>query len=190
VACGVSKDLGSAQIEIQASKLTSGGQRFSLSELRRVKEDYDSLANIERQEYSVQLELTEKVIESLSGDVKDFLQGVFKAAHRKEPDMVNQKIRLVVGGGGSQLSTYRLAATNAFTIKDRKQPVPPEVTVLQKPYDFQMKPLPNSEFHRFAIAYGLSYPFEDLPKPILSKDVLPVAWPKKREKNLGAMYEN
>ena len=103
--------------------------------------------------------------------------------------MVNQEIRLVLGGGGSDLISYQDAAKKAFTIKSAVRPVEPELRILQKPNDFDMSPLPEANFHRFAVSYGLSFPIEDLPKPILTKDVLPVAKLKKSDRNLGAMYE-
>jgi hypothetical protein len=103
--------------------------------------------------------------------------------------MVNGPLRLILGGGGSKLKTYRRAASKAFSIKHPKNQIEPLITLLQKPDDFQMAPLPDSEFHRFAVAYGLSFPIGDLPEPILAQDVLPVAAPRRANKNYGAIYE-
>lgn len=188
-AANVSKELGAAQIEIRASRNSIGGMRFPLQDLRKIKEEYNSMNRDEKSAVNSQFRLIKHIADELAPKIQEFLQQVFREARdEKDDQIVNSKIRLVLGGGGSHLNTYRKAAFNAFTIKHRKNPVPPEVTILQKPGDFQM-PLPASEFHRFAVAYGLSFPIDSLPDMVFPKDVLKKANPRRSEKNYGSIYE-
>lgn len=50
-------------------------------------------------------------------------------------------------------------------------------------------PLPSAEFHRFAVAYGLSCPISKLPEMVFPMDVKKKAEFKKRRDDYGAMYE-
>lgn len=188
-AAAVSKDLGASQIELQGSKCTYQGVKYNVGDLKRIKEGYRGFTAEEKKEYAPHVKIMRHVSKQLRPKLQDFLEAVFGHARHKEPGIVNQKIRLVLGGGGSGLATYQKAAQAAFTSKSKVAPVEPEITVLRKPDDFSMSPLPEADFHRFAVAYGLSYPFEDLPKPILTKEVLPVQGPRKVDRNRGAWYE-
>ena len=188
-AAAVSKELGATQIELLANKAQGANQRYSVAELKQVKEVYNGLADVERKDFAEQFQLVKKIASRLGPMIENFLIEVFRRARDKDPTMVNQRLMLILGGGGSQLKTYRNAAIKAFTMKSRHEPIDPYVTILRKPNDFQMGALPAAEFHRFAVAYGLAFPIEELPKPFLTKDVLPIVLPKKREKNHGAMYE-
>lgn len=185
-AASVSKELGAAQIEIQASSVK--GVPFSIAELKGIKETYNAMSTEERSGVNQQFRVIKYVVGQLKPKIQSFLQDVLrKARDEKDPRLVNEKIRLVVGGGGSRLNTYKDAAVKAFTFKHKGAPKT-ELTTLEKPNDFQM-PMPAEDFHRFAVAYGLSYPVSDLPEMVFPKDVLKRVDPKKKDKNYGSIYE-
>ena len=102
---------------------------------------------------------------------------VFSSAyHDKECNEYRwQDLKLILGGGGSKLKSYQDAAINAFTLnRNGIEPKMPTTVILLKPDDFQMSGLPETEFHRFAVAYGLSHEIAKLPEINLAKDVAPM----------------
>lgn len=132
-------------------------------------EEYSNLTARETKLLKPQLKAIESVFAELKPQTQDFLQSVFKTARDdKDREIVNQPIRLVIGGGGSKLQCFRDASVEAFTVKGSKRP--PEVVQLTVPDDFDF-PLPSSDFNRFSVAYGLSFPIDQLPKMIHPKDV-------------------
>lgn len=185
----VSTDLGAAQVEIQASRVSVNGANFSVEDLKAIKERFTDLTEMDQQLLSPQLNAIGSVLANLNPKTQEFLQCVFKEARdSKDPDIVNKPIRLVIGGGGSYLQSFRSASVDAFTLKNSKKPTPPEVTELQVPKDLIFV-LPSTEFHRFSVAYGLSFSIDALPKIVFSKDVEKKKGPEKRKKDYGSMYE-
>ena len=188
-AADVSKDLGASQLEVRASRETVSNKSLSTFELKRIKEIYNGLSETERLIYAEQFERLKRVVHEMKPRIQSFLQSIFRDARNgKDSNIVNSKIRLVIGGGGSHLNFYKQAAISAFTIKHATSPIAPEQTTLQKPVDFQMS-LPEDQFHRFAVAYGLSFPIEDLPEMVFPKNVKPKELPKPRQRDYGSIYE-
>ncbi len=188
----ISKDLGAAHIEIYASAASEHSKAgfFSVGELKKIKEEYNQMTSSEKSAVEPQFRVIRYVAGEIGKESEKFLTEVFRDARdKKYPGIVNEKIRLVLGGGGASLKTYQAAATKAFTSKHSTNPRPPEVTVLRKPEKFQMSPLPSEEFHRFAVAYGLSFPLEDLPEHILVRDVDMVSRPKQHDWSFNPIYD-
>jgi cell division ATPase FtsA len=131
-------------------------------------------------------------VQTVEGETYESLIEIFREAFDKERGNKKedwQNLKLVLGGGGAKLKAYQEAATRAFTFKDSKKPKPPEVTTLPKPNDFQMSGLPPEEFHRFAVAYGLSHERVNLPDIIFAKDVQPLRKPTKHTGKNTDWYE-
>ncbi len=100
---------------------------------------------------------------------------LFKEAFSKQAQIgFWHDLKLILGGGGASSSAYRNAAIEAFTLKN-SPPKKPELVELPKPSDFQMNELSQRHFHRFAVAYGLSYRKVDLPQVVQASQVAPVA---------------
>lgn len=187
-AAAVSNELGAARIEIHASRLSVDGNNFGTEALKQIKETLLDLNDREKILLRPQLDAIESVFADLTPKVQKFLQTVFKQARdEKDREIVRETIRLVVGGGGSHLQRFRSASIDAFTLKDAKNPKPPEVVELTVPDDLDF-PLPSAEFHRFSVAYGLSFPIDQLPRMVHPKDVERKATPKKRDRDRGSWY--
>ena len=177
---------GAAQLEIRASKNSD----FSSGNLKEIKENFKNLSKTERKKYSKEIELLTFTSEEIKEEVLKTLKVIFKEAYRKEPNIDRwQDLKLVLGGGGSELSCYAEAANRAFTLEDKKNPKLPETTILPKPDDFQMFGLPETKFHRFAVAYGLSHEIINLPEIIFTKDVAPIHQTSSKIKKHGDWYE-
>lgn len=176
---------GAAQLEIRASQKSA----FSSGELKEIKEKFESLTKSEREQYSNEIKSLISASEEIKAETIKNLQEVFSQSYEKEPNIDRWKdLKLILGGGGSKLKCYREAANQAFSLKG-KSPKPPEVTILPKPDDFQMSGLPEAEFHRFAVAYGLSYEIARLPEMIFAKDVKPILQMTSKIKNHSDWYE-
>lgn len=191
-ATDISKKLGAGHIENYASRLgpKSGLGMFSSANLKTIKERLNSMTSSEKSTVEPQRQLLRAVARQIGKQTEKFLIEVFRAARDKKfPGIVNERIRVVVGGGGAALKTYRSAAETAFSSKGSIQTRKPEMATLAKPVEFQMSPLPSSDFHRFAVAYGLSYSIEDLPEPILCRDVEMIARPKPRDWSFNPLYD-
>lgn len=177
---------GAAQLEIRASRKSP----FSSDELKEIKEKFGSLTKSERGQYSREIQSLISASEEIKAETIKILQDVFRQSYGKELDENKWKdLKLILGGGGSKLKCYREAANQAFTFKHSKNPKPPEITILPKPDDFQMSGLPEAEFHRFAVAYGLSYEIVRLPEMIFAKDVEPIRKTASRINKHSDWYE-
>lgn len=165
---------GAAQLEIRASR----NSEFSSDKLKEIKEKFMNLSKSEREQYSNEIEFLIFASEEIKVETIKILEKVFREAYEKERNIDKWKdLKLILGGGGSKLKCYNEAANQAFSLKNSKKPILPETTILPKPDDFQMFGLPESEFHRFAVAYGLSYEIVNLPEMIFAKDVAPTRQP-------------
>jgi hypothetical protein len=178
--------VGAANIEVRADK------RFvknSVRWLKRIKEEYKDLTNNERgQLLKPVVSFLKEAAQSINDETYECLIEVFREAFQKELGKERedwQNLKLVLGGGGAKLNAYQDAALRAFTLKDSKNPKQPETMILPKPNDFEMSELPPEEFHRFAVAYGLSHEIVNLPETIFPKDVAPIReLSKRRAKNV------
>lgn len=108
--------------------------------------------------------------------VREDLIKVFGAAYEKERQASRwAELKLVLGGGGAALQTYQEAANYAFTLKHNNSR--PTQISLPMPTDFHMNGIDASCFHRFAVAYGLSFPRVNLPEVALATEVRPLKAP-------------
>ncbi len=86
--------------------------------------------------------------------VKMGLQQLLKDAFTKEQHAKPwQNLQLLIGGGGSKVPIYTNASKSAFGGLARNL----ASGVLPVPQDFNLNGLPGEAFHRFAVAYGLSF---------------------------------
>lgn len=167
--------LGAAHIETRANRQFT---RNSARWLKEVKEEYLNLTENERGQL---LKPIISFLEEAAGNIKDesckSLNEVFSRAYHDKECNENrwQDLKLILGGGGSKLKSYQDAAVSAFTLnKNGSEPKMPTTVILLKPTDFQMFALPETEFYRFAVAYGLSHERAMLPETNLAKDVAPM----------------
>lgn len=70
-----------------------------------------------------------------------------------------------LGGGGAPSAWYRsVIASTYHEFRHHKAGIPPyKLIEVPKPSDLSMRGLPDAEFRRFAISYGLSIPFGEAP---------------------------
>lgn len=114
-----------------------------------------------------------EALDEIGEQVKSQLIGLFKEAYEKYSGECNwEEIQLVLGGGGASLPAYRAAAVKAFSLKNRRA-VGSNITEidLDLPGDFRPGGLARNTFHRFAVAYGLSFPYIELPELTLASEV-------------------
>jgi hypothetical protein len=171
--------LGAAHIETRANRSFNPVQW-----LKKGKEKYCAPSKSERgtllQDIIV---LLSEASEKIEAEAKARLKENFREAFDKECDVDRwQELKLVLGGGGTQLKAYRKASADAFTLhigpKEHKSPT---IINLPKPDDFQIGSLLPAEFHRFAVAYGLSHQIVDLPEIVASEEVTPLSEMPRRE---------
>lgn len=182
----ISRTLGAAQLEIRASRISLS----SPNKLKEIKENYQSFSKLDREKNATEIESLKSASEEIKEEAFNTLKKVFIEAYReKEPNIEKWKdLKLILGGGGSKIECYEDAALKAFTIQDYiYKDFPqiarePKITDLPKPDDFQMLGLPETGFHRFAVAYGLTYDISQLPKVIFAKDVRSIIQPKSKRK--------
>ncbi|MCU0549775.1 MAG: hypothetical protein MUC48_10555 [Leptolyngbya sp. Prado105] len=101
-------------------------------------------------------------------------------------------LAILIGGGGGQTAFYQQAITSTYQDFQHKNAGIPEYDVrsLPLPKDLETNGISDREFHRFAVAYGLSIPDGEQPqirlpsqmeqiKPALSKEEDPLSKPPK-----------
>lgn len=73
---------------------------------------------------------------------------------------------IFVGGGGAVSKWYQESILSTYDARAHdKAGIPPyKLAVLPLPQDLEMHGIPGDEFHRFAIAFGLSVPFGEGPE--------------------------
>ncbi len=170
-AADVSRMLGAAQLEIRASKKSE----ISARKLKEIKENYKNLSELDRKKFTKEISSLKSASKEITEETIKSLKVVFRQAYEKEKNVERWKdLKLILGGGGSKLKCYREAGSQAFSLTESKNTIPPQITILPKPVDFQMHGLPETEFHRFSVAYGLTFDISKLPKVIFAKDVRPV----------------
>ncbi|MEW5979984.1 MAG: hypothetical protein AB1898_29660 [Acidobacteriota bacterium] len=80
-------------------------------------------------------------------------------------------LTLLTGGGGAGIPVYLESSRQALS----RLATNLTVEKLQKPRDFDMSELPSTLFHRFAVAYGLSFNTVNLPQINLPHEVSPLS---------------
>lgn len=107
-------------------------------------------------------------------------ESVIRRSYAKEPrSKAWESVDVFLGGGGSAIEVYEESAEDALgefagDLRTTRLPVPA---------DLELDQLPQSEFHRLAVAYGLSHEHVNLPEIALPREVRPVEYqPRRRER--------
>ena len=89
--------------------------------------------------------------------VHELLKQLFIDAYQVERN-INKwtDLKVIFGGGGARSPVYKKASTEAFTIFFEGRKLAPKVIEFNISSDFQLGNLKRDQFHRFAVAYGLS----------------------------------
>lgn len=96
------------------------------------------------------------------------LRYLLKESFAKEQNNESWKgLHLFIGGGGATIQMYTDASTKAF----RGLATNLMVEELPVPQDLEMKGLPKKMFHRFAVAYGLSFNVVNLAEIALPNEI-------------------
>lgn len=161
--------LGAAQIDARAN---ASFTRKSLNWFRQIKE------NIFRQNAGDALiHITEEIKsaeQSVIAELREKLISVYREAFEKQRNIETwEHLKLVMGGGGSAITAYSESAREAFSPKIKEARLI-EISSLKVPRDFQMDTLPISQFHRFAVAYGLSRERIELPELVAADKIAPI----------------
>jgi hypothetical protein len=95
----------------------------------------------------------------------DGLEEMAKAFHRRRRSTHAGLVPLFVGGGGSLSPFYRKVVGSTYDIHRLENANVRRYGLadIPQPQDLDMAGIPAEHFHRFAIAYGLSVPPEELP---------------------------
>jgi hypothetical protein len=114
----------------------------------------------------------------VTDEVKDKLVSVFREAYKKQ-NCISEwvDLKLVMGGGGSSIQSYTDVSRYVFSDKSKNTPQI-ETFPLITPNDFHIGTLPANQFHRFAVAYGLSHDW--LPDQLAAHRIQPMAAPRQR----------
>lgn len=115
----------------------------------------------------------ESAVSEVSSSAETELRKVLGVAYRKELGTDRwRELQLVIGGGGAKIQQYRDAARRVFkgfglapNLQEQDLPVPE---------DFELGGVRPSDFHRFAVAYGLSHRIIDLHQVALPDEVKPL----------------
>ncbi len=157
--------LGAAQIE---ARTNASFMRTSLNWLRQIKE------NVFRQNADeAMIHITEEISLAESAVITELYEKLitlYAEAFPKENIKMWSKLKLVMGGGGSAIKSYGETARKALSPKIEGASLI-EFSSLKIPADFQMGTIPASQFHRFAVAYGLSRERIELPELVPANDV-------------------
>jgi hypothetical protein len=112
-----------------------------------------------------------ETIEQVRNITVDSLVPLLRRAFAKEERRrAWRSVYLMLGGGGANLEVYQSAARDVFGRLAQEL----EAQILPVPADFDLNGLPPAEFHRLAVAYGLSIEFVSLPEIALPRDVEPL----------------
>jgi hypothetical protein len=174
-AAGVTK-AGAAHIETSAGRSLARSVVACFRELKEglVQPELASSRTVETLKPFLQKAITEVSLAAESG-----LRMVLGEAYGKEPNTDRwQDLSLVLGGGGAKISEYRDVARKAFKgyklVEDLKE------SELPVPDDFERGGIRKGDFHRFAVAYGLSHRNIDLHDVALPDEVKPLPRVKRR----------
>jgi hypothetical protein len=163
---------GAAHIEMSASSKLADNARFWF---RQMKENEGNTTDLSLDSSSMLGPPFEESLEEIQSEVEGELIQLFKAAHEKEVGESRwSDLQLVICGGGSTVAPYVTAAKVAFSLKGTGRGSHLTQVGLDAPPDFEMAPLSRQTFHRFAVAYGLSFHHVNLPEVVLAKEVTPM----------------
>jgi len=119
--------------------------------------------------YSDQLQSskTRRDIQKLIAKV--ILQGCLRYVEHKRTSMkrgFKKPLNILIGGGGGQTAFYNHAIKDTYSDFKHEDALIPEYEVqsLPAPKDLETNGISNREFHRFAVAYGLSIPTGEQPE--------------------------
>jgi hypothetical protein len=161
---------GAAHVELGASEKLA---QLSQAWFKRMKEDGGHAGGLSLTSELILDPPFDESVTQLGSEVRDQLVRLFKAAHEKERGEDHwSDLQLIIGGGGASLPLYVNAAREAFRHKGNRANNLTNVA-LDAPSDFEMGRLSRKTFHRFAVAYGLSFHRVNLPDVVLAKDVNP-----------------
>ncbi len=186
-------EAGSSRIETMAS-IDSGYPNptgFPPQHLKWVKENALNFDKAERQKkYAREFDLLARAAKLIKKLTKEQMKIVQGNAYAKEKNIERWRdLKLILGGGGAALKTYKEAAKSGFTFYGRPHIVPNNLGEIPRPEEFDLQGLPPHAFLRLAVAYGLSHKISNLPEPNFCKDVAPLRPPRQNTKNHGSMYE-
>ena len=141
---------GAAHVESVASRQLAERATTHFREVKEGNRKTDT-AIVSAHDTSVFLD---KASDWLKNEVEVKLRKVSAAARKKENNPVEWRhLTLLLGGGGSAIPLYERGSKAGLALL-----APSASTAnLPVPQDFKMSGLPSSVFHRFAVAYGLSF---------------------------------
>jgi hypothetical protein len=94
-----------------------------------------------------------------------------------------------VAGGGQSVNPYARAVASAkFDWMDHRQCAPFNLSSLPAPSNLDAKTFRGEDYHRISVAYGLSYPFDDIGGMLLPSEIADV--PREEPLSEGATYED
>lgn len=93
-------------------------------------------------------------------------QGYKKYQKHTLYDGFKKSLNILIGGGGGEIDFYKQAITSTYSDFKQASALLPkyEVRSLPTPKDLETNGMSRREFHRFAVAYGLSIPEGDQPE--------------------------
>lgn len=163
--------LGSSLIETRASERLTPSLRRNLRAIKErnpsSQESLDALAAAAEEA----LHEAEKIV---AKDLDEAFPLLLKRAyHKEERRSAWTPMNLVLGGGGAGLAFYSDVIANVLErICDDVE----KSKTLPVPDDLKMNGLPKSQFHRVAVAYGLSFEIVKLSTVALPREVEPVTY--------------
>lgn len=160
--------LGAAHLEAAAAQ---GLMRISKQTFRDLKEGKITPKQAELALTKLSATCYPDALALLRDIAVDLLVPVLRDAFEKEKFRSAWKqMYLILGGGGAKLQVYRDASEDVFKRLAERF----EMRPLSAPADFDSNGFPNAEFHRLAVAYGLSFEIVNLPEVVLPRDVVPL----------------
>jgi hypothetical protein len=141
-------------------------------ELQRLLEKEGGNSRLAEFGEGVQLLVAKVIMEAKGKDHRDWQEDAIQTSYSErkrigslDPSRMRPLV-IFIGGGGSKSPWYQ--ARIGATYKDfnhHQAGIPPYKLVgIPKPSDLDMHGIPDEEFRRFAIAYGLSVPFGEGPE--------------------------
>lgn len=102
------------------------------------------------------------------------------------------EVPVFLGGGGRDLAFFDEAVFGTYRAHKLDRAGIPKFTakVVPRPEDFDLGDVPAEEFHRFAVAYGLSIDHGAAPELLLPKDIPPMKKPPVKTTVLAGHYED
>ena len=126
--------------------------------------------------YSAQLQSSKTRREIQKLIAKVILQGCLRYVEHEGTSMrrgFKKPLNILIGGGGGQTTFYTQAIKDTYSDFKHKDALIPEYEVrsLPAPKDLETNGIHSREFHRFAVAYGLSIPTGEQPEVRLPSEM-------------------